>query len=67
LENHYLPGTLEAAVGDFVDHYNHRRVHESLGNATPADAYLRRAPAIHEERWKIKERTSRQCRLLKLP
>ena len=24
LENHYLPGALEAAVGDFVDHYNHQ-------------------------------------------
>ena len=64
LENHYLPGALEAAVGDFVDHYNHRRVHESLGNVTPADAYLGRAPAILEERRRIKEATIRQRRLL---
>ena len=48
LENHYLPGALEAAIGDFVDHYNHR-VHESLGNVTPADVYFGRAPAILEE------------------
>ena len=39
LENHYLPGELEAQVAAFVDHYNHRRVHESLDNLTPADVY----------------------------
>lgn len=33
LENHYLPGALEAAIADFVEHYNHRRCHESLGNS----------------------------------
>jgi putative transposase len=32
LENHYLPGDLVRAVADFVDHYNHRRYHESLDN-----------------------------------
>ncbi len=64
LENHYLPGALEAAIGDFVDHYNHRRVHESLGNVTPADAYFGRAPAILKERRRIKEETIRQRRLL---
>ena len=37
LENYYLPGDLERAVADFVDHYNHRRYHESLDNITPAD------------------------------
>jgi len=64
LENHYLPGALEAAIGDFVDHYNRRRVHESLGNVTPADAYFGRAPAIIEERRRIKQETIRQRRLL---
>ena len=64
LENHYLPGALEAAIGQFIDHYNHRRVHESLGNVTPADAYFGRAPAILEERRRIKEETIRQRRLL---
>ena len=29
LENYYLPGHLEHAVADFVDHYNHRRYHEA--------------------------------------
>jgi hypothetical protein len=32
LENYYLPGDLEAKIDAFVDHYNHRRYHESLGN-----------------------------------
>jgi hypothetical protein len=32
LENYYLPGDLEARIGRFVDHYNHRRSHESLSN-----------------------------------
>ena len=39
LENYFLPGGLEAAVAAFVDHYNHRRDHKSLGNLTPADVY----------------------------
>ena len=40
LENYYLPGDLEAQIGAFVDHYNHRRYHESLDNLTPADVYF---------------------------
>ena len=36
LENYYLPGDLERAVSDFVEHYNHHRYHESLDNLTPA-------------------------------
>jgi putative transposase len=64
LENHYLPGALEAAIGDFVDHYNDRRCHESLGNVTPADAYFGRAAAILRERRRIKEETIRQRRVL---
>ncbi len=64
LENHYLPGALDAAIADFVEHYNHRRCHESLGNVTPADAYFGRATAIISERRRIKEETIRQRRLL---
>jgi hypothetical protein len=30
LENYYLPGDLEARIAAFVDHYNHRRYHDSL-------------------------------------
>jgi transposase InsO family protein len=35
LEHYFLPGQLEAAVAAFVEHSNHRRYHESLGNLTP--------------------------------
>jgi transposase InsO family protein/transposase-like protein len=64
LENHYLPGDLDDAIGDFVEHYNHRRCHESLGNVTPADTYFSRADAIIKERRRIKQETIRQRRLL---
>jgi transposase InsO family protein len=47
LENHYLPGELEAQVAAFVEHYNHRRAHESPDNLTPADGLPRRSgPAV---------------------
>ena len=32
LLEHYLPGDLERQVAAFVEHYNHARHHESLGN-----------------------------------
>ena len=63
LENYFLPGQLEAAVAAFVDHYNHRRYHESLGNLTPADVYFGRGQAILEAREKIKKLTIRNRRL----
>jgi hypothetical protein len=46
LENYYLPGDLEAHVGNFVEHHNHRRYHESLQNLTPADVYFGRGQTI---------------------
>ncbi len=33
LENYYLPGDLENQIGAFIEHYNNRRYHESLGNS----------------------------------
>ncbi len=66
LENYYLPGALEEAITAFVDHYNHRRYHESLGNLTPADVYFGRSDDILKERRTIKERTLKKRRLLNL-
>ena len=63
LENYYLPGDLEASVGTFVEHYNHRRYHESLANLTPADVYFGRDHAIIERRRKIKNLTIIKRRL----
>ena len=63
LENYYLPGDLEAHVDAFVEHYNHRRYHESLGNVTPADVYFGRGTAIIERRKKIKKLTIQKRRL----
>ena len=50
LENYFLPGDLERQIEAFVEHYNHRRYHESLDNVTLADAYFGRADAIIKQR-----------------
>ncbi|MFA9387674.1 MAG: hypothetical protein ACERIE_06360, partial [Methyloceanibacter sp.] len=62
LENYDLPGDLERAVAAFVDHYKHRRYHESLDNLTPADVYFGRGQNILEMRKEIKRRTIEQRR-----
>jgi hypothetical protein len=53
-----LPDDLEA----FVDHYNHRRYHESLNSVTPSDVYFVRDKAILTGWEKIKKQTIRQRR-----
>ena len=62
LENYYLPGQLESAIGRFVDYYNHERYHESLNNLTPADVYNGRGTSILRMRWKIKQQTLNERR-----
>jgi len=57
LENYYLPGDLEAHIARFVEHYNHRRYHESLNNLTPADVYFGRGHTMLLERERIKRKT----------
>ena len=64
LENYYLPGHLENQIAAFVDHYNNRRYHESIGNLTPADVYFGRDRAIIKRREKIKKLTIQNRRLL---
>jgi transposase InsO family protein len=63
LENYYLPGALEQAIGDFVAHYNHLRYHESIANLTPADVYFGRGQTILLERERIKRETIKARRL----
>ncbi|RKF20708.1 IS3 family transposase [Altericroceibacterium spongiae] len=63
LENYFLPGDLEQEIEAFVEHYNHRRYHESLDNVTPADTYLGKAPAIIKQRERIKRQTIEHRRL----
>jgi len=63
LENYYLPGDLEAQINAFVDHYNHRRYHESLSNLTPADVYFGRGQTVLFGREKIKRQTIERRRL----
>jgi transposase InsO family protein len=64
LENYFLPGDLERQIAAFIEHYNHRRYHESLGNVIPADAYFGRAAAILQQRERIKRKTIEHRRLL---
>ena len=63
LENYFLPGDLETQIGNFVDHYNHRRYHESLKNLTPADVYFGRGQSILASRKRIKRKTIEERRL----
>ncbi len=63
LENYFLPGDLEGQIEAFVEHYNHRRYHESLNNVTPADAYFGRAQTIIKQRERIKRQTIEHRRL----
>jgi len=53
---------LDSAVAGFVDHYNHRRYHESLDNIAPSDVYFGRAARILRRREEIKRRTIEQRR-----
>lgn len=63
LENYFLPGDLELQIGAFVEHYNHKRYHESLSNVTPADVYFGRAQSILNRRERIKQKTIELRRL----
>ncbi len=64
LENHHLPGALQAEIEEFVEQYNHQRYHESLNNLTPADVYFGRGQTILLDRERIKRKTIQQRRLM---
>jgi Integrase core domain len=52
----------EAQIARFVEHYNHKRYHESLQNLTSADVYFGRAQTILLQRERIRD-AIRQRRL----
>ncbi len=64
LENYYLPGDVQQQIDAFVDHYNHRRHHESLQNLTPADVNFGRGQTILKQRERIKRKTTETRGLL---
>jgi transposase InsO family protein len=57
LDVYYSRWELERAIGRFVEHYNHRRLHEALQNVTPADVYEGRRATILDRRARIKRET----------
>jgi len=57
LENYFFPADLEEQIEAFVDHYNHRRYHESINNLTPADVYFGRGQDIVKQRERTKLKT----------
>ena len=66
LNHYYLPQELEAELARFIEYYNYHRVHESLGNVTPADVYFGRRKKILSEREAIKRKTLASRRRLNL-
>ena len=48
---------LERANARFVEYYDHKRLHEAIGNVTPDDMYHGRQRAILSRREKIKRLT----------
>jgi transposase InsO family protein len=66
LRNYDIPQDLEREISAFVEYYNHERVHESLGNLTPADVYKGRGRDIQTARWRLKRQTIGSRRQLNL-
>jgi hypothetical protein len=50
---------LEVRLAEFVDSYNTRRDHESLGNLTPVDIYCGRGPTLLTRRQNVKHKDHR--------
>jgi putative transposase len=58
-----VPGSLEAALSDFVSYYNHRRYHKALRNVTPADVLHGRRDQILQQRKEVQIQTSQRRKL----
>ncbi len=58
--------SLRKENNQFVQYYNHQRVHESLDNLTPADVYYGRAGQITKARNLVKEQTMRNRRRINM-
>ena len=57
LQHYHSPWELEAEIKRFVEHYNHKRYHESISNLTPADMYHGRNRDITTARALVKMQT----------
>ena len=57
LQNYWYPEDLEQEIGNFVDYYNHHRVHESLKNVTPVEMYQGKQREILSRSEMIKRKT----------
>lgn len=58
-----LPGDLERSLATFIDHYNHRRCHESPDNLTPEDVYFGPGQRKLDVRMEVKRKTiEKRCR-----
>jgi hypothetical protein len=62
LDHYYCPEELNAALENFVHHYNYHRYHESLDNVTPSDVYYGKREQILKRREKIKQQSLLQRR-----
>ena len=62
LENYFFPDDLRIKIAEFVDYYNNKRYHESLGNLTPADVYFGRDKQVKMQRHQIKMKTLKERR-----
>ena len=62
---YYNPEALSDALDTFVDYYNYRRYHETLGNATPG-AFDGQREAILARREDVKRQSLTQRRLANL-
>lgn len=54
------PSELEGEVATFINHYNTKRYHESLGNVTPDDVYYGRRDEIIQKRKEVKIQTMKK-------